>query len=219
MEPSIPYVAYKATYNFKCRNQVYHVGKTYISPKLQMCAHGIHFCLNMQDTIKFYEPTNKFVLLEIAVLGTVQTDGCKSVTDKIKVLRVVPKEEYTKQMLDAMTAFEYDDHGNLIKETHNDFEFYKYTYDERGNKLTMADQDGDIWKYEYDENNRLVAEVDFMGCRDTYEYDERGNQIARINQDGSKTIFEYDNNNNHIRTINRFGDVRIIEQTGLTEED
>ena len=47
--------AYKATYNMKCLNQAYKVGKTYISDKYELCRYGFHYCLQMEDTIGYYE--------------------------------------------------------------------------------------------------------------------------------------------------------------------
>ena len=65
--------AYKATYNMKCQDFTYEIGKTYtFDGKIELCSKGFHFCKNPKDVINYYSPYNsEFILLEIDVLGKV----------------------------------------------------------------------------------------------------------------------------------------------------
>jgi hypothetical protein len=87
--------AYKATYNLKCRDQTYEVGETYQTNKLEICKSGFHFCKEMSDVLNYYSFNNDFLLIEVEILGDTQFSGNKGVTDKLKVLRIVPEEEWS----------------------------------------------------------------------------------------------------------------------------
>ena len=75
----------------------------------------------MKDVMKYYNHSEEGVLLEVEALGEVIDDMDKSVTDKMKIIRVVPVEEYT-------------------------FPINKYEYDSFGNKISQTDPNGDVWK-------------------------------------------------------------------------
>ena len=105
----------------KCRDLTYEVGKIYSINKLKICSHGFHFCREMKDVLNYYSHSEDFVLLEVEALGEVINDGDKSVTDKMKIIRVVPIEEYT-------------------------FPINKYEYDSFGNKISEIYPDGDVWR-------------------------------------------------------------------------
>jgi len=163
-------IAYKATRNFKCFNQEYKVGKTYTSDRMKICKYGFHFCQKMDNVLNYYTPSSDFILLEVEILGKVETRGDKSVTDKLKVLRVIPFEEYTDSMKSRFPTFEYDSRNNKISETYP-----------TGNK----------WTYEYDERNNRISTTYSNGCKITFEYDERNNMISETNPNGGKYTYEY----------------------------
>jgi len=159
-------IAYKATYNYKCLNQTYAVGKTYTSDKLKICHHGMHYCNKMEDTLYYYEPTKDFILLEVEILGDVETEDNKSFTNKLKVLRVVPPDEYTDRMVSEFPSYEYDDIGNMISET---------------------SPDGDKYTFEYDDIGNMISATYPSGVKYTYEYDSLGNMISATYSDGANT--------------------------------
>ena len=191
-------IAYKATNNFKCRNQEYKIGKTYTSDKLEICQHGFHFCQKMKDTLNYYDPSEDFTLLEVEILGEVINDGDKSVTNKLKVLRVIPKEEYSEEMLKRFPTYEYDDLGNKISMT-NPYG-YKWTleYDDRGKMISMTDPYGNKYTYGYDDRGNMISETNPSDGKYTYEYDDRGNMISETYPDGYKSTYEYDDRGNMI---------------------
>jgi len=212
-------IAYKATHNFKCRNQTYKVGKTYTSDRMSICEHGIHCCQEMHSVLNYYPPTKNFVLLEIEVLGNIEEEGNKLVTDKIKVLRVVPKEEYTPEFIAKVNDFEFYEDGNIRV----DARFYTavtYTYDERDNIITESMCDGhESYTYTYDERNNKLSQTNQEGKTYTYAYDDRNNMIALTYSDGDVLKYEYDEHNNCIKTIYSDNDVVEHEVAIITETD
>ena len=151
---------FKATYNMKCRDLTYEVGKIYSIDKLEICNYGFHFCQKMEDVIDYYNPNKDLILLEVEALGKIETDGNKSVTDKMKILRIVPKEEYN-------------------------FKTYQYEYNEFGNMIKEINPSGSVWQYEYDDfGNKIKQIMPFRAVRQ-YEYDDFGNMIKEIYPSGN----------------------------------
>ena len=60
---------------------------------LKLCHSGMHFCENLGDCFKYYSfnPENK--VAEVFAYGTVLSDGVKSVTDKLEIVREIPWDE------------------------------------------------------------------------------------------------------------------------------
>ena len=140
---------FKATYNMECLDQTYEVGETYEVEHLKICHSGFHFCQRQVDTIRYYHYSKEFILLEVEALGKVVTEDDKSVTNRIKILRVVPKEEY-----DFAT---FDDRGNMISKTYPNGDKYSYEYDDRNNKISKTYPNGDKYSYEYDDRNNKIS--------------------------------------------------------------
>ena len=183
-------IAYKATHNFKCRNQTYKVGKTYTSDKFKICQHGMHYCNKMEDTLNYYEPTKNFILLEVEILGVVETRQDKSVTNKLKVLRVVEFDEYTHSMKSRFVVYEYDDRGNKISVTFPNGSKRIFEYDDRGNMISMTYADGDKYTFEYDNSGNNISVTYPSNYKITYEYDDHGNMISGTYPNGDKLTYD-----------------------------
>jgi YD repeat-containing protein len=204
-------IAYKATYNYKCLKQTYKVGKTYTSDKFKICHHGMHYCNKMEDTLNYYLPTKDFILLEVEILGDVETEEDKSVTNKLKVLRIVSPDEYSNSMKSRFPVLEYDDHINLFSETSPSGRKYTYKYDDRGNMISETDSDGRKYAYEYDSSGNKISETYPSGYKITYEYDDRGNMISATYLSGNKYTYEYDDRGNRISATDSDGDKYAYE--------
>ena len=138
--------AYKATYNLKCKTLTYEEGKTYtFKGKLQMCSTGFHFCQNPKDTLQYYSFTKDFILMEIEALGEVITKDNKSVTDILKVTKILSKDE-TKILLGIIE--DYDEKGNLIHSKNSSGNEWWNEYDEKGNLTHFKDSNGYEWSIE-----------------------------------------------------------------------
>lgn len=214
-------IYYKATYNFKCRDQTYQVGKTYTSDQLKICNSGMHFCKQMICVLDYYKYNKDFVLLEVEILGKIVSEGTKHATNKLKVLREIPFSEYSLKfkhlVFDAFRniiriknkynggqkVFIYDNYGNLIKswletkEGKKKLHLCEYTYDSRGNILTKQSSDAGTTTYTYDEcGNMLSEEINGRICREL-TYDTRGN-ILSIKTAGNLDIYTYDLKGNKV---------------------
>ena len=212
-------IAYKATYNYKCRNQTYVVGKTYTSDKLKICHYGMHYCNKMEDTLKYYETNKNFILLEVEILGDVETEEDKSVTNKLKVLRVVPFDEYTDLMKSKFPTYEYDSSGNKISATYPNGSKYTYEYDSSGNKISMTCENGSKVTYEYDDRGNKISETFPSGYKINFKYDDRGNTISATYPDGDKVTYEYDDRGNTISATTQNGRKYTYDVAIITEED
>ena len=72
----------------------YAVGGTYEEDvKPMVCDRGFHFCEKAADCFNYYQfnPENK--VAEVLALGEVDTDGTKSCTNKIQIVREIPWQE------------------------------------------------------------------------------------------------------------------------------
>lgn len=74
--------------DWTCRGKKYEVGKTYEEDvKLKVCGKGMHFCERLVDCFNYYtfDPRNK--VAEVIAHGNIETDGDKSCTDKLEIVR------------------------------------------------------------------------------------------------------------------------------------
>jgi len=209
-------IGYKATENMKCINLIYEVGKTYTIDSMEICSHGFHFCKVAKDVLNYYDYDKGFVLLELEILGDVIDEGNKSVTNKVKVLRIIPKEEYPtlldievddngnklyqKDEYEGDHRYEYDDRGNMIYHTNTCGEEYHYKYDEQGNMIYYKDSYGREYHWKYDEKGNKIYKQDFLGNEYhwKYEYDEKGNKIYEKDSNGREYHWQYDEKGNAI---------------------
>ncbi|MCK9272972.1 RHS repeat protein [Candidatus Gracilibacteria bacterium] len=148
-------IGYKATYNGKCKNKTYKLGKTYtLRGKLKMCEKGFHFCKDLIDVFEYYPPNKNIKVFKVEAVGNVETENDKSVTDKIKILEEVNLSNMILEKHDYKKFF--DDKGNYIKFETSDGYWIKREYDERNNLIKFENSEGALYKYEHDENNRLI---------------------------------------------------------------
>ena len=80
--------------DFTCRGFQFEVGKTYEHKgKLEICRSGFHFCRHVADCFNYYFFNPKNRVAEVEAVGLVESDGDKSVTDKITIVREIPWAE------------------------------------------------------------------------------------------------------------------------------
>ena len=83
--------------DWTCRGFQYEVGKTYeenITP--ETCSRGFHFCERASDCFNYYSFSSRNKVAEIVALGDINTDGVKSCTNKIQIIREIPWDELLK---------------------------------------------------------------------------------------------------------------------------
>ncbi|MCK9272973.1 hypothetical protein M0P65_05490 [Candidatus Gracilibacteria bacterium] len=171
-------IGYKATFNGKCKNKTYKLGKTYtLRSEMEMCKKGFHFCQDLYDVF-FYYPENKDTkVFKVEALGNVETIGDKSVTDKIKILEEVNL-------------------SNMVLEKNG----FKKHFDDKGNFIKLEYDNGYWIKYEYDSKNRRIKEECSNGHWTKFKYNKNNDLIKRNYSDGSWEKYKYDSNNHFIKT-------------------
>jgi len=196
-------IAYKATNNMKCEELTYQVGKTYeLKGDIVLCQQGFHACRNPKDTLNYYKYNKDFKLIEIEVLGEeTLEDTDKFVTNKIKVLRIIPKKEALELM---KIKRRYNKKGDLVYSKDSDgFEEW-YKYDKNDKLIHYKTKHWEEW-YEYDEKRNLIHYRNSQGNEDWRRYDENSNMVYLKNLSGLEEWYEYDGNNNEVYYKNSKG--------------
>lgn len=80
--------------DWTCRGFQYEVGKIFEeSVKPSCCDRGFHFCEKASDCFSYYPFNSENKVAEIVALGDVDSDGKKSCTNKIQIVREIPWHE------------------------------------------------------------------------------------------------------------------------------
>ena len=80
--------------DWSCRDKVYTCpGKFEEEGKLEVCGHGMHFCEKAVDCFSYYDFDSNNKVAEVIAYGEVRTDGAKSCTDKLEIVREIPWQE------------------------------------------------------------------------------------------------------------------------------
>lgn len=165
--------AYFATNGIFYRGIFFKVGKTYTWSNIKFNCYGLHAHKRMVDALlgrlsiasdSGYDSVCNFTIFEAEVLGEVIDDKSYQsliVTNKAKVIRVVPKEEYEGFAVDSNNRLIYYELPKAWKQ--------EYTYDENGNnvysKLTYINLKADpfeIWR-KFDSQNNMIEYKDSKG--------------------------------------------------------
>lgn len=68
-------------------------GKFEEEGELDVCGHGMHFCQIAADCFHYYNFDSNNKVAEVIAYGKVQTEGDKSCTDKLEIVREIPWDE------------------------------------------------------------------------------------------------------------------------------
>ena len=68
-------------------------GKFEEEGELDVCGHGMHFCQIAADCFNYYSFNSENKVAEVIAYGDVRTDGDKSCTDKLEIVREIPWDE------------------------------------------------------------------------------------------------------------------------------
>lgn len=68
-------------------------GKFEEEGELNICGHGMHFCQIAADCFDYYSFDSNNKVAEVIAYGEVKTDGNKSCTDKLEIVREIPWDE------------------------------------------------------------------------------------------------------------------------------
>lgn len=80
--------------DWTCRGFHYEVGKIFEEDvKPSCCDRSFHFCEKAADCFSYYSFNSENRVAEVIALGEVDTDGKKSCTNKIQIVREIPWQE------------------------------------------------------------------------------------------------------------------------------
>ena len=81
--------------DLKCRGFQYEIGEEYEHKgDIKLCKEGFHFCKSIIDVKDYYDITDEnYRLCEIEAIGEISEGDYKCVTNKIKIIREISKEE------------------------------------------------------------------------------------------------------------------------------
>ena len=68
-------------------------GKFEEEGELDVCGHGMHFCQTAANCFNYYSFNSENKVAEVIAYGDVRTDGDKSCTDKLEIVREIPWDE------------------------------------------------------------------------------------------------------------------------------
>ena len=68
-------------------------GKFEEEGELDVCGHGMHFCQTAADCFNYYNFNSENKVAEVIAYGEVRTEGDKSCTDKLEIVREIPWDE------------------------------------------------------------------------------------------------------------------------------
>ena len=97
-----------------CRDMTFKVGEiAEVKGPLVICENGIHFCWNLNDINDYYN-LRENVVCEVEPLGEIvaDVDGKKCFTNKLKLLRMLTKEEVLKISNTGLGNSGYINSGN-----------------------------------------------------------------------------------------------------------
>ncbi|HGS8889063.1 TPA: pentapeptide repeat-containing protein [Clostridioides difficile] len=106
--------------DWTCRNFKYEVGKTYEHDgDIEVCEAGFHFCQKAIDCFNYYSFDNKNKVAKIEAIGLIKTDGDKSVTNKITIVKEIEWEELLNIVNIGNNNTGYGNTGNHNTGNHN----------------------------------------------------------------------------------------------------
>ena len=83
--------------DWTCRDFQYKVGETYeYYGNIKLCGGGFHFCVKAADCFNYYAFDSNNKVAEVEAIGLVKSDGGKSVTNKIRIVRELDWSEVLK---------------------------------------------------------------------------------------------------------------------------
>jgi RHS repeat-associated protein len=93
-------------------------------------------------------------------------------------------------------VLEYDERGNVTRETYADGTATTRTFDAQGNALTITDPLGNTTTFTYDAANNKTSETDALGNTETWTYNNFNRVLTHVDQKGGTDSFTYDANGN-----------------------
>lgn len=224
--------------DWTCRGFQYEVGKIFEEDvKPSCCDRGFHFCEKAADCFSYYSFNSENRVAEVIALCEVDTDGKKSCTNKIQIVREIPWQELLTIVNTGKDCTGLCNTGNRNTGNRNKSSFNTGCFNTEEQKITLFNKPSDItyndwlrsdaryllnqipkdvveWVYEEDMTDEEKA------ANPTYE--TTGGYLKVLNESecgqlwwGSLSDFQ----KNYIKSIPNF-DAEIFEQcTGIKVDE
>ena len=166
-------IGYKASEDGVCRGLRYEVGQTYeMKSRVVVCHCGYHYCRDIDDVFEYYPYKNGVTkIFEIEDLGTQSvSDVDKTATNKIKIIREIPFEEWNS----LMVRHKFNDKGIKIYTKTSGLFWRSVNFDDDGNPIRYVDYDGYWCNSTYDHRGYRIKSENSFGHVETWEYDNGG---------------------------------------------
>ena len=84
-------------HDMTCRGMQYKLGKSHhVDGEIELCENGSHFCENLIDVFDYYSRNDSNRFFEIEAAGDIKTDGKKSVSSDMTILRELSEIEVNR---------------------------------------------------------------------------------------------------------------------------
>ena len=99
--------------DWTCRGFQYAVGETFRHEgEIDVCEAGFHFCAKVADCFNYYDFNSNNKVAEIEATGNVKTEGDKSVTNEIRIVREISWHEVLDLSNTGKNCTGYNNTGN-----------------------------------------------------------------------------------------------------------
>jgi len=179
-------IVYDAAGRVKKKSQPYFNGDT---------VHWITFDHDVLGrVVKTNRPDSTSLTTDYDLRTTTYTDGNGNWKTEVKDVygRLTRVSESNNKSLYAITNYEYDAIGNLIKTTDAQSNETTITYDTLGRKLSMNDPDMGEWSYTYDANGNVITQTDSKGKKTTFIYDALNRMTKKDFPTETDVTYSYD---------------------------
>ena len=110
--------------------------------------------------------------------------------------QIAARTEIIADRLGNTTTFEYDNSGNVLKQTNALGHITTYTYDANDNQLTETNALGKTTTSTYDQFDNLLTQTDALNNTVTYTYNTRRQVLTITDPKGNVSTNTYDNKGN-----------------------
>ena len=224
--------------DWTCRGFQYEVGKIFEEDvKPRCCDRGFHFCEKAADCFSYYSFNSENKVAEVVALGEVDTDGKKSCTNKIQIVREIPWQELLTIVNTGKDCTGFWNTGDRNTGDWNKSSFNTGCFNTEEQKITLFNKPSDITYNDWLRSdaryllNQIPKDVvEWVYEEDmTYEekaanptYETTGGYLKVLNESecgqlwwGSLSDFQ----KNYIKSIPNF-DAEIFEQcTGIKVDE
>ena len=131
--------------DWTCRGFQYEVGKIFEEDvKPSCCDRGFHFCEKAADCFSYYSFNSENRVAEVIALGEVDTDGKKSCTNKIQIVREIPWQELLTIVNTGKDCTGLCNTGNRNTGDWNKSSFNTGCFNTEEQKITLFNKPSDI---------------------------------------------------------------------------